>query len=404
MQLYAHADADCFYVSCERVRDPRLIGKPVAVLGNQGACVIAISYEMKAAGVQVAMPIWKAKKLCPEGIFIKRDFRWYGLLSHAMQEIFNQYSDQVEYYSIDESFMKFNVDFDEAKEVALKMQAHMLKATGLPISVGFARTRTLCKLASKRNKPYGTLVINDKNLEALLKNTDIQSVNGIGRRLITRARALGIQSAWDYTQMPRELIKKHFNKPGESLWYELQNHAVLSVNPLRGERKVVSRGGSIWGHYTDPVYIWGFLVRNLERFLTCLWDESLEISKLTTVLRTSDGRQFKHTEALSDFTNDQAPILEALKKGFAATYKKGPTYARVHIVGESVHSVQGKQLNLFTEDNLRSYKIKQLKSELNQRFGLFTLRNAATAHALDVFKDKVSDFEIVDVADKHLFS
>jgi DNA polymerase V len=404
MQLYAHADADCFYVSCERVRNPRLIGKPVAVLGNQGACVIAISYEMKAAGVQVAMPIWKAKKICPEGIFIKRDFRWYGLLSHAMQDIFNQYSDQVEYYSIDESFMLFDLDFDEAKEVANNMQKHMLKATGLPISVGFARTRTLCKLASKRNKPFGTLSINEKNREAILKNTDVQTVNGIGRRLAERAHALGIQTAWDYAQMPREVIKRVFHKPGETIWYELQSHAVLGVNPAPSERKVVSRGGSIWGHYEDPAYIWGFLIRNLERFLTCLWDNSLEVAKITTVLRTSDGQEFKHTEPLPDFTSDQAPIMAALRKGFDAAYRKGHTYSRVHIVGEPVHSLNGKQLNLFTGEDLRSYKIKEIKTDINKRFGLFTLRNATSANAVDVFKDKISDFEIVDVKDKHLFS
>src|SRR2546423_1659634 len=72
-----HLDADCFYVSAERARDAFLCGKPVGVLGNQGACVIAKSYEMKAAGVKTGMPIWEAVKLCPQGVYVKRDFRWY---------------------------------------------------------------------------------------------------------------------------------------------------------------------------------------------------------------------------------------------------------------------------------------------------------------------------------------
>ena len=76
-----HLDADCFYVSAERVRDPFLIGKPIGVLGNQGACVIARSYELKATGVTVGMPVWEAKKLCPDGLYAKRDFRWYEVLS-----------------------------------------------------------------------------------------------------------------------------------------------------------------------------------------------------------------------------------------------------------------------------------------------------------------------------------
>lgn len=404
MPLYAHADADCFYVSCERVRDPRLIGKPVGVLGNQGACVIAISYEMKAAGVEVAMPIWKAKALCPEGIFIKRDFRWYGLLSHALQECFHEYSDHVEYYSIDESFMLFDIDFQEAEALVLDMQRHIYKATGLPVSIGVARSRTLCKLGSKKNKPFGTLVVNDQNLGAVLRNTAIQSVNGIGRQLVQRCHQMGIQSAWDFAQKPREEIRQHLHKPGETLWYELQGQPILSVNSDRSERKTVSRGGSLWGHYKDPAYIWGFLVRNLERFLTCLWDEALEVRSLTLILRCSDGRAFKHTEALPDFSSDQKILLEALKTCFQKAYRKGPTYCRVHIVGEPIRSANTKQLNLFEVDSLRSHQIKQLKASINQRFGLFTLRNATTAYAPEVFKDKVSDFEIVDVPGKHLFS
>jgi len=403
MKLYAHADADCFYVSCERIRDPRLLGKPVGVLGNQGACVIAASYEMKAAGVEVAMPIWKAKTICPEGIFIKRDFRWYGLLSHAMQEVFKEYSNHVEYYSIDESFILFDLDFDEAKKLAHHMQDRMLKRTGLPISVGFGRTRTLCKLASKRNKPFGALVINDKNWKAILQNTSIENVNGIGRKLIHKCHQLGIQTAWDYIQTPQKKIKEVLKKPGEVIWYELQGQAILSVETERSKRKIVSRGGSIWGHYKDKAYVWGFLVRNFERFLTCLWDENLEVRRLTTVLQSSDGRQIKSTQDLPDYSSEQKSLLKALKDGFRETYQAGTSYCRVHIIGEPVRSTKTKQLNLFKEDQEQSYKIKKLKATINKRFGLFTLRNATTAYASEVFKDKISDFEIVDVADKHLF-
>jgi hypothetical protein len=81
-----HLDADCFYVSAERVRNFLLRENPVGVLGNQGACVIAKSYEMKATGVKTGIPIWDALKLCPNGIYVKRDFRWYEVLSRLMLE------------------------------------------------------------------------------------------------------------------------------------------------------------------------------------------------------------------------------------------------------------------------------------------------------------------------------
>src|SRR3954452_20091056 len=102
--IIGHQDADCFYVSCERVRNPGLMGKPVGVLGNQGACVIAKSYEMKAKGVKTGTPIWDALKLCPQGVYLKRDFRWYEVLSRRMLDAVREFSPAVEYYSVDEFF------------------------------------------------------------------------------------------------------------------------------------------------------------------------------------------------------------------------------------------------------------------------------------------------------------
>src|SRR5262252_4030549 len=102
----AHLDADSFYVSAERIRHPDLVGKPVGVLGNNGACVIAKSYEMKATGVKTGVPIWDAKALCPEGVYVKRDFYWYEVLSRKMLGVVGTFSPLVEYYSIDEFFFE----------------------------------------------------------------------------------------------------------------------------------------------------------------------------------------------------------------------------------------------------------------------------------------------------------
>src|SRR5438128_9212190 len=101
-----HLDADCFYISAERVRNAFLLGKPVGVLGNQGAFVIAKSYEMKAAGVKTGDPIWEAIVKCPDGVYVKRDFRWYEVLSRLMLDVVREFSPEVEYYSIDEFFFR----------------------------------------------------------------------------------------------------------------------------------------------------------------------------------------------------------------------------------------------------------------------------------------------------------
>src|SRR4051794_32011672 len=126
--LVAHLDADCFYVSAERVRHPDLAGKPVGVLGNNGACVIAKSYEMKAAGVKTGTPIWDAKALCPDGVYVKRDFYWYEVLSRKMLGIVGTFSPRVEYYSIDEFF------FRAEPHAATAIRDHIRESAGLPVT------------------------------------------------------------------------------------------------------------------------------------------------------------------------------------------------------------------------------------------------------------------------------
>ncbi len=180
-----HLDADCFYVSAERVRDEFLRGKAVGVLGNQGACVIAKSYEMKMAGVKTGAPIWEALVKCPAGVYVKRDFRWYEVLSRLMLEIVREVSPRVEYYSIDEFFFQAiprrGQGFDE---LAASIRDRVMERLGVPVTVGIARTRTLAKLISDTAKPFGAKAVLDPSAESvLLTDLAVTEITGIaGRR------------------------------------------------------------------------------------------------------------------------------------------------------------------------------------------------------------------------------
>ena len=144
--MIAHADADCFYVSAERVRYPYLRNQPVGVLSNQGACVIARSYELKRHGVTVGMPIWDAAKLCKQAIYVKRDFEWYECLSRRMLGIFQTVSPTVEYYSIDEMF------FDAAGVDPKQLQQQILREVGIPVTIGISKTRSLAKAGIRQRQ------------------------------------------------------------------------------------------------------------------------------------------------------------------------------------------------------------------------------------------------------------
>ncbi len=406
MKIIGHIDADCFYVSAERVRDSRLKGRPVAVLGNQGACVIARSYELRPYGVKVGMPVWEAKKLCPEGIYIKRDFKWYGLLSKAMQDILSGYSDTIEYYSVDESFVDFGVmeaDKNEIKNLGLKIQERIMKEVGVPVSVGLSNTRILAKTASDKDKPFGVTVVLKENLRDFLKSVPVSDITGIGRKLSKRLEYFRIDTAFDYVNRPAAFIKELLYKPGEEIWYELQGKSILPIRTERPKRKFLSRGGSIWGHYKDRKYVWGFLVRNLERFADALWKEHLETNRLHIILVTSGQYYMKQVEQLSDYTNSFPVLLKALNRGFQKVFLNGVSYSAVHLLGEPLRSTEGKQLNLFVPEDRKYKKIVKVKEVVNSKFGLFTVRSGVTAYCPEVFKDKTSDFEICDIEGKFCF-
>jgi nucleotidyltransferase/DNA polymerase involved in DNA repair len=264
-----HLDADCFYVSAERVRDHFLTGKPVGVLGNQGACVIAKSYEMKACGVKTALPIWDALKLCPQGIYVKRDFCWYEVLSRRMLEAVRGHSPTVEYYSIDEFFFEVQPRRGlSLQETAESLRDAILERVGVPVTIGVARTRTLAKLISDTAKPFGALAVLDPDAErALLASRPVEDITGIAGRRGLRLRAHGIHTCLELALAERLLIRQLLTRTGEGLWYELQGTPVFPLHTRRPPHKVLSRGGSLGESTTDPERLWAWAVRNLERLV-----------------------------------------------------------------------------------------------------------------------------------------
>src|SRR5262245_59824186 len=227
-----HLDADCFYISAERVRNAFLVNKPVGVLGNQGAFVIAKSYEMKAAGVKTGDPIWEAIVKCPEGVYLKRDFRWYEVLSRRMLDVVRRFSPEVEFYSIDEFFFRAAPGGGLShQDYAKALRDRVLREVGVPVTVGVGRTRTVAKLISDTAKPFGALALLDPEAErSLLERTPVTEVTGIAARRAAMLEPHGIHTCLDLVRADRRLVRKLITKAGEAIWWELNGEPVV---PLR---------------------------------------------------------------------------------------------------------------------------------------------------------------------------
>ena len=400
----AHLDADCFYVSAERVRDPFLLRKPVAVLGNQGACVIARSYEMRATGVSVGMPIWEAARLCPAGVYIKRDFRWYEVLSRAMLDIVRASSPRVEYYSIDEFFFEPLPHGRAPQEVAVALRDRVWQAAGVPVTVGIARTKTLAKLISDTAKPFGALAVLDPEAEAeLLARRPVTDITGIAGRRAARLAAHGIRTCLDFARADRRLVRMLLTVVGERLWYELNGEPAQPLHTERPPHKMLSRGGSIGERTADPRRLYGWLVRDLERLIEELEYHGVQTGRLEVGLVYDRLLGKVGAQALPAHSDRFDILLEAARRGLRRAWVPGLPVTHLHVLATDLRWRGAVQLGLFEPAAGRAAAVARVKREVNARVGRFALRSGATLYVNDVYRDEAQGYDICDVRGKLCF-
>ena len=400
-----HLDADCFYVSAERVRDEFLRDKAVGVLGNQGACVIAKSYEMKAAGVGTGMPIWEALVKCPTGIYVKRDFRWYEVLSRLMLDVVRELSPRVEYYSIDEFFFLAGPARGQTfQELAVALRDRIWERVRVPVTVGIARTRTLAKLISDSAKPFGAWAVLDPEAEAkLLADRPVTEITGIAGRRAARLAPWGIRTCLDLARADRRLVRALLTASGEALWWELNGDPVQPIHPQRPLHKALSRGGSFGEATSDPVVLYAWLVRNLERLIEELEFHAVCAGRLTVWVAYKDGR-VGVGQAAPLVPSDRFDILlDTARPCLRRAWVPRVPAARMHLIAERLTPKGRRPLGLFDPPADRAEAIARLKREVNARHGRFVLRSGATLPLAAIYRDTANEYDICDVRGKICF-
>ena len=258
------ADCNNFYCSCERVFRPDLIGKPVVVLSNNDGCVIARSEEAKALGYKMGDPFYQVKeKLDAEGVAIfSSNYTLYGSLSNRVMSMLSHYSPHIDQYSIDESF--FDVDQSMAErffqdnlkendtflnnesllhQYGARISADVLRAVGIPISIGIAETKTLAKIGSKFAKKYKgyqgcCLIDTDERRHKALSLFPIKDVWGIGRQISRKLDYMGIRTAAQFADKKESWVRSHFNITTVRTWKELNGESCISIEELPQKKSI----------------------------------------------------------------------------------------------------------------------------------------------------------------------
>ena len=258
------ADCNNFYCSCERVFRPDLIGKPVVVLSNNDGCVIARSEEAKTLGYKMGDPFYQVKgKLEAEGVAIfSSNYTLYGSLSNRVMSMLSHYSPHIDQYSIDESF--FEVDQSMAErffqenqkenetflnedsllhQYGARISADVLRAVGIPISIGIAETKTLAKIGSKFAKKYKgylgcCLIDTDERRHKALSLFPIEDVWGIGRQIARKLNYMGIRTAAQFADKKESWVRSNFNITTVRTWKELNGESCISIEELPQKKSI----------------------------------------------------------------------------------------------------------------------------------------------------------------------
>jgi DNA polymerase V len=390
MPTFALVDCNNFYVSCERAFNPQLINKPVIVLSNNDGCAVARSNEAKTLGIKMAVPVFQIKDIIRKHNVkvYSSNYALYGDMSNRVMQTLTGFTPNMEVYSIDEAFLdlsKFNrIDLTD---YGRKIKATVEKWTGIPVSVGIARTKTLAKIANRlakhSSKANGVLDLSDsKHLDRALEMTEVGDVWGIGRRYAKFLMAKGIVNARQLRDADEKLIRKKMGIVGIRLLLELKGISCykLEQSPPQKQSITVSRTFKTEIESLDELHeaVAAYVSCGAEKLRREKSVAGILIVYVMTNRFKKDYRYNSISINLPVRSSDTAELIGYARDGLERIHKKGCQYKKAGILLNDLGPEEEVQANFFdTIDRKRSRKLMQTIDEVNRNMGSDTLQYGA---------------------------
>jgi len=352
--VFALVDGNNFYVSCERVFRPSLVGRPVVVLSNNDGCAIARSNEAKALGVRMGQPWFQCRDLEARGLVaLSANFALYGDMSDRMMSLVAQHAPRQEIYSIDESFLDFTGMRGNRTSIGHKLREQVLTWTGLPTCVGFGATKTLAKLANHVAKTaerkrglyppslaqvcdFGSL--NDEQMDAVLAATEVGEVWGVGRRIGKTLVESGVRTVLDLKRTDPAALRRSYSVVLEKTVRELQGTPCVDLDdqPRQKQQIMVSRsfGQAVLRIEDLNEAVSTFAARAAEKLrLDGSTAGAVMVFIRTSPFRAGDAQYSGSvTVPMLQPTSDTGRIVRAACNGLQKIYRQGFRYAKAGVM------------------------------------------------------------------------
>ena len=363
-----HMDLDTFFVSCERLLDSRLNGKPVLIGGTSDRGVVAsCSYEARTFGIHSAMPMRMAKQLCPEAIVLRGNSGVYSKFSHNVTDVIKESVPLYEKTSVDEFYIDLTgMDkFFGCHKLASELRQRIIKETGLPISFGLSLNKTVSKIATGEAKPNNEIRIISGNEKPFLAPLSVKKIPMVGNVTYKTLCDLGVKRIKTVQEMPMELMHKVLGKNGLMIWKKangIDNSPVVQYH----ERKSISTERTFNRDTTDVAKLKSIIIAMAENLAYQLRRGNKLTACITFKIRYSDFQTYTQQQRIpySAMDHNIIPVILDL-------YKK--LYNRrllVRLIGVKFsHLVEGgHQIHLF-EDDEKLLHLSQAIDKMRERYG-----------------------------------
>jgi DNA polymerase V len=396
--LFALVDVNNFYVSCERVFNPKLENVPMVVLSNNDGCAVARSAEVKALGVKMGTPWFQMKDLArTHGIkAYSSNYTLYGDMSNRVVEVLRQFTLNLEVYSIDESFLRIDSVMKHYKaphDLGLNIKERVKDWTGLPVCVGIAPTKTLAKFANhlaKRNSQFvGVCDINAMSKQELhqwMSEIAVSEVWGVGHRISTRLKVMGVTTVFDLLKMSPQTIRLQFGVVMERICYELRGVSCLKLEEVAPPKQQIITSRSFGKLVMTFDELSESIATHTARAAEKLRLQNSVTGAITIFVQTNIFMRGEPQYAksivvpLAHPTDNTLKLTDAAIQGFRKIFREGYRYKKAGVVLSLLVDKPITQKSLFENIKAKGKSVALMKTmdSLNIRFGSGVLRSGAT--------------------------
>ena len=397
--MYALADCNNFFVSCERVFRPDLEHTPVVVLSGNDGCVVARSNEAKALGIKMGVPMYQIRDVVQrEGVVaFSSNFALYGDLSARVMNMLRRHTYRFEQYSIDECFLGLDhIPKEQQKSYCEQIVREIRRGVGIPISIGIAPSKTLAKIASKYAKQYKgyhsvCAIHTEQQRERALRLFPIEDVWGIGRRAFAKLQTAGIRTAADFADHSEQFAQNMLRMPGRLTWQELHGQDVIDVTELPTKQSVTTSRTFAHG-ITDLVVLEQQIAAFCDHCARTLRAQHTLCKQMIVFAHTSrfgdadNAHYIMQQVSLPVATHSSQELIQYALQVVRSQFRQGAAYKRAGVILMKIEKEGQTQTILFDErDRQRDERLQKAMDHIQDKHGKQSLLLGTMAEQTNVY-------------------